>query len=191
MDCDRCGYEVQQVAPRSRRENVLHKDRDITEKTRLVARIECHIRNAPYGNIIKPGERCALRIEDVDRFNRDYTKDQKAMKRRDQDRVLARAAARHVQQVDYEHAIEERRRLEAVDVAKVMAHCARHNLGSESVLYDPVTNVVPEEPSEKGAAQSAIDRRRETFREARARHIQRSANSAEYDPITGELRAFW
>jgi hypothetical protein len=191
MDFDDCGYQLQQVAPRSRKEKVVEKDRDLIEKSRLITRVESHIRYSPYGNIVKPYDESSLRINDVDRFSRDYTVDQRATKRKEHDRLLGRAASRHIQQVDYEHAIEERRKEEAADFAKVMRHCSAHDFGRESVHYDPVTNTVPPETTEKGASQRILDATRETFREARARRIQHMANSTPYDPVTGGLRSFW
>jgi hypothetical protein len=191
MEFDDCGYALQQVAPRSRQTKVVEKDRDLVEKSRLVTRVECYIRHVPYGNIVKPCDESSLRINDVDRFNRDYTRDQEATKLHKHDRLLARAASRHIQQVDYEHAIEARRKLEAATFAKVMNHCSKHDFGTESVFYDPVTNIVPLETTEKGTSQRTLDATRETFREARARRIQHMANSTRYDPITGESRSFW
>jgi hypothetical protein len=73
MEFDDCGSRLQHVAPRSRRAKVVEKGRDLVEKSRLVSRVECHIRHHPYGNIVKPCDESSLRINDVDRFNRDYT----------------------------------------------------------------------------------------------------------------------
>jgi hypothetical protein len=191
MDFDDCDYTVQQVPARSREEKVLNKDRDMVEKSRLAARIESFARYQAVDNIIKPCNGSSCLIDDVERFNRDYTEVQRATKRHAHDRTLARAASRHVQQVDYEEAIEARRRKEAEDFAQLQRHVAQHDFGRESVLYDPVTCVLAPETTDKGATQRKLDARRETFREARARNIQRNANSTPYDPVSGEPRTFW
>jgi hypothetical protein len=191
MDFDDCDYSVQQVPARTRSEKSLHNTRDLVEKSRLASRVECHYRYRPVDNIVKPCDGSSCLIDDVDRFKRDYTEDQRLTKRVAHELMLARAASRHVQQVDYEEAIELRRRLEAEEFAKMQQHVALHDFGKESVLYDPVTNIVPGETTDKGAAQRKLDSRRETFRAARAMRIQHSANSRDYDPVTGQHREFW
>jgi hypothetical protein len=191
MEFEDCDYSVQQVPARSRQEKVLNQDRDMVEKSRLATRVECHYRYHPVDNIIKPCHGSSCIIDDVGRFKRDYTEDQRTTKRIAHELTLARAASRHIQQVEYEEAIELRRKIEVEEFAKLQKHVAQHDFGKESVLYDPVTNVVAPEATEKGAAQRKIDLRRETFREARAKRIQHDNNSTAYDPITGQRRAFW
>lgn len=184
-------YEVQQVQSRTRAEKVLNKDRDAIEKARLAARHEHYERHNIIDNIIKPEDQSSLRIDDVDRFNRDYTQDQRATKAQAHDLMLRRAAARHEQHVWYEKAIEERRRQEEEDAAKVSTMCAEHDFNQESVLYNPVTNEVPDESTQRGMTQKGLDTRKEFLREARAKRIQHHSNSTQYDPITGEPRKFW
>jgi hypothetical protein len=191
MDFDDCDYSVQQVPARPRQEKVLHQDRDMVEKSRLAARVECHARYHGVDNIVKPCSGSSCLIDDVERFNRDYTEVQRNTKQHAHDRMLARAGSRHIQQVDYEDAIEARRKKEAEDFAQLQKHVAQHDFGRESVLYDPVTNAVAPETTEKGSTQRKLDARRETFREARARNIQRNANSTPYDPVSGQPRTFW
>jgi hypothetical protein len=191
MDFDDCDYCVQQVPARSRQEKILNKDRDMIEKSRLAARVESHYRYQGVDNIIKPCNGSSCLIDDADRFKRDYTEDQRTTKRIAHELMLARAASRHVQQVEYEEAIDARRKIEAEEDAKLKKHVAQHDFGRESVLYDPVTNAVPNQNTDKGAAQRKIDARRETFREARALRIQHNANSTAYNPITGQERGFW
>jgi hypothetical protein len=174
-----------------RREKVQARDRDGLEKDRLASRVECHRRFPVYDEIVKPSEQSPIRIDDVDRFDRDYTRDQKTAKQRAHDLTMARAASRHSQQEQYSHSIDDQRRRDAAEVSRLMDHMARHDFGAESVLYDPVTNEVPLETTDKGASQRALDAKRNTFREARARRIQRSQNSTPYDPVTGQLRTFW
>jgi hypothetical protein len=170
---------------------VVIADRDILEKSRILTRVEKHLRNLPYGNIVKPAENSGLHFDDVERFNRDYTLDQKAEKRYNADLTLARAATRHAQQVQYEKSIEEQRRLEALEFSKMQEHVAQHDFLLESVCYNPATNEVPPETTQKGATQKQLDATKEVFREARARRIQRAGNSTQYDPITGYPRTFW
>jgi hypothetical protein len=191
MDFDDCPYSVQQVPPRSRDSKVLVTERDLVEKARICQRVEKHIRVLPYGNIVKEAEDCSGYVDDVDRFNRDYTLDQKATKRMAAELTLARAATRRRQQIAYENAAIEERRLEALEFSKMQDHMRQHNLLDESVCYDPATNQVPPETTPKGAQQRTLDATKETFREARARRIQHMANSEQYDPITGYARTFW
>jgi acyl transferase domain-containing protein len=130
-------------------------------------------------------------IDDVERFNRDYTRDQRTTKRLAHELTLARAGARRSQQAFYREGVEETRRQEAAQAGKVTAHVGQHDFLKESVLYDPVTCVVPPPETENGATQRKLDSQRETFREARALRIQHSQHSTSYDPITGEMRTFW
>ena len=190
MDFDDCDYSCQQIPSRTREEKNLIKNRDAIEKTRLAARHEHFERYKAVDDIIKPIQ-SSSRIDDEDRFNRDYTQEQKKTKEFERQRMLARAAARHEQQVQYERAIEKRREEEAEELAKVMDQCSKHDKNDESVLYNPVTNEVPLEGTEKYAAQMELDTNREIRREARARRIQHNSNSTQYDPITGLPRKFW
>ncbi|OHT15764.1 hypothetical protein TRFO_42301 [Tritrichomonas foetus] len=191
MDFDDCDYSCQQVPSRSRDEKVLMKNRDMIEKTRLAARHENFERHQIVDNIIKPIDESSLAVDDVERFNRDYTQDQKKTKEFEYQRTWARAAHRHQQQVDYEKSIELRREEEKAAAEKIARAVQDHDFNRESTFYDPVTNVVPDETTEKGATQKTLDTRHEFMREARARRIQHNANSTQYDPITGELRSFW
>ncbi|KAK8900628.1 hypothetical protein M9Y10_002957 [Tritrichomonas musculus] len=191
MDFDDCDYSCQQVPSRSRNEKVLMKDRDQIEKTRLAARHECFEHHVIVDNIIKPEQNSSLSIDDVDRFNRDYTQDQKNTKKFEYDRTWARAATRHKLQEEYAKSIELRRQQEEEEAAKVAKEVAKHDFNQESVCYDPVTNIVPDESAFKGSTQRTLDTQRETLRDARARRIQHNANSTQYDPITGQLRNYW
>ena len=191
MDFDDCDYSCQQVPSRSRGEKVLMKDRDQIEKTRLAARHENFEHHVIVDNIIKPEKESALAIDDVDRFNRDYTQDQKTTKNFNYERTWARAATRHRLQDEYERSIENRRKQEEAEAAKVAAEVAKHDFNVESVCYDPVTNQVPGQDTLKGTTQRTLDDQREVMREARARRLQHTMNSTQYDPITGQPRNFW
>jgi PIN domain nuclease of toxin-antitoxin system len=191
MDFEDCDYSVQQVPPRSRQEKVLNQDRDKIERSRLASRVEKYYRYTPPDQILGPVDGTSFKIDDVDRFNRDYTQDQRASKRTAHELLLARANARHSQQMQYQQWVEDRLKMEEADLAKLQAHVSQHDFLQESVLYDPVTCVIPNEGTQKGTAQRIIDTKRETFREARALRIQHSLHSTNYDPITGEKRSFW
>jgi hypothetical protein len=191
MEFEDCPYQCQQVPSRTREDKVVAKDRDALEKSRLVSRVEHHRRFQPYGDIVKPPDQTSVFIDDVDRFNRDYTQDQRTTKRVSAELTLARASARHNQQVEYQKAIEEQRRLEALEFSKMQEHMHQHDFLLESVCYNPATNEVPPEGSPKGTAQRELDATKEQFREARARRIQHCSNSQAYDPITGYPRTFW
>ena len=191
MDFDDCDYSCQQVPSRSRNEKVLMKDRDQIEKTRLAARHECFEHYSIVDDIIKPEQNSSLSIDDVDRFNRDFTQDQKNEKQFDYDRTWARAAKRHKLQEEYAQSIELRRQQEIEEAAKVTKEVAKHDFNQESVCYDLVTNVVPDESTLKGSTQRTLDTQRETLRDARARRIQHMMNSTQYDPITGQPRNYW
>lgn len=191
MEFDDCDYACQQVPSRTRQEKVQKRDRDMVEKQRLAQRHECYERHTIIDNIVKPEPASAYTIDDVDRFNRDFCQDQKNTKQRDHELMLARAGARRKQQIEYEESIELRRKLEAEEKAKVDKLVAQHDFNQESVLYDPVTCVLPSESTDKGATQKTLDTKKEFLRDARARRIQHNANSTRYDPITGEERNFW
>lgn len=190
MDFD-TDYTPQQVPSRTRDEKLLVRDRDQLEKARLAARHEHFERHQIIDNLVKPAEGSSMRIDDTERFNRDYTQDQRWTKQNEYDRIWGRAAGRRAQQVAYAEAIEERRRQEAAEAAKIAATMSEHDFNKESVLYNPVTNEVPDETTEKGQTQRGLDTRREFLRDARARRIQHCACSTQYDPITGEERTFW
>ena len=190
MDFD-TDYTPQQVQSRTREEKIVNRDRDLLEKTRLVARRENFERHEMIGNIVKPDKPCSLMVDDVDRFNRDYTLDQKATKEHEYERTWGRAAGMRKQQIAYAEAIEERRRQEAAEVAKAVKIYGEHDFNQESVLYNLVTCELPGEETEKGQTQRGIDTRRELLREARARRIQHCSHSTQYDPITGQERSFW
>ena len=191
MDFADCDYDVQQVVPRSRAEKDILRDHDMIEKTRLAARREHFERHPLIDNVVKPEMTSALHIDDVDRFNRDYTKDQKAQKQDEYDRTWGRAAKKSQQQVEYQKSIELRRELEAAEQAKIDKVVSQHDFNRESVNYDLVTNIVPDESTQRGMTQRTMDTQREMLRTERARRIQHSTNSTQYNPITGEMRDFW
>ena len=80
---------------------------------------------------------------------------------------------------------------EIEEAAKVSKEVAKHDFNQESVCYDPVTNVVPDETTLKGSTQRTLDTQKETLRDARARRIQHMMNSTQFDPITGQPRNYW
>ncbi|KAH0785234.1 ras-related protein RHN1 [Histomonas meleagridis] len=164
MEFDDCDYSCQQIPSRTREEKNLIKNRDAIEKTRLAARHEHFERYQAVDDIIKPIQSSSC-IDDVDRFNRDYTQDQKRTKEFERQRMLARAAAKHEQQVQYERAIEKRREEEAEEMAKVMDQCSKHDKNNESTLYNPVTNQDPLEGTKQYTAQLELDKDREFRRE--------------------------
>ena len=192
MQFDDCDYQVQQVKPRTRGEKVEAVDRDTVEKRRLAQRVEHFERFDPQHNYVKPDPvNKTYSIDDVDRFNRDYTVDQKQTKQYEQQMVQLRAANRRKQQEDYQAAIELRRKEEELEAQKVEDHLAQHDFNVESVNYDPVTCIVPDQTTKRGQTQHAEDASKEFRREARARRIAHNQNSTQYDPITGQPRNFW
>lgn len=191
MEFDNCEYSVQQVAARTRDEKVKAIDRDTIEKQRLAARHEHFERHHIIDNLVKPESSAPYSVDDVERFNRDYTMDQKTKKIKDHEMMLARAAHRRQQQEDYEKSIELRRQIEAEEDRKRQGISGAHDFNVESVLYDPVTNLAPAETTDRGATLRTQDATHEFRREARARRIYHNANSVKYDPITGEERKFW
>ena len=192
MDFDDCDYQVQQVKPRTRGEKVEAVDRDTVEKRRLAQRVEHFERFNPHNNYIKPDPiNTTYSIDDVDRFNRDYTVDQKRSKEYEKQMVQLRAQNRRKQQEDYQAAIELRRQEEELEAQKVDNHLAQHDFNVESVNYDPVTCIVPDQTTIRGKTQHAEDADKEFRREARARRIAHNQNSTQYDPITGQPRNFW
>jgi hypothetical protein len=191
MDFDDCGYELQQVQARTRREKVRGKTRDDIEKSRLAERVEGHQRYVPPGDLVASPPDSSLHISDIDRFNRDYTEEQRTTRRILQGLTLARAGANRRQLANYMQYIEERRAREQADSDMITRHYARHDFCRESVLYDPVTCIVPTETTDKGRTQRSLDALRENSREARALSIQHRMHSTDYNPITGDARPFW
>jgi hypothetical protein len=191
MDFGDCDYAVQQVVPRSREEKILNKNRDSIERARIAARCEHHTRYTPVDEIVKPASGTSFTIDDVDRFNRDYTQDQRTTKRMARELLLARASVCLTHQNRFLQWVEERRKTEAAQDAKVLAHVGQHDFLRESVLYDPVTCTLAGEETERGREQRTRDAQKETVRRARALKIQHDQSSTSYDPITGEQRTFW
>lgn len=191
MDFDNTPYSVQQIPARSRNEKVTAVDRDAIEKQRLAMRHECFERHNPINDPVKPVPEASYAIDDVERFNRDYCAEQRAYKQATTEMIWKRAAHRHMQQEEYKKQIETRRLQEEADEKKRLDLSAVHDFNEESVLYDPVTNQVPDATTKKGSTQMALDTTKMMRREARAKRIYHASNSNQYDPITGELRQYW
>jgi len=191
MNFEDCDYSVQQIPSRTREEKIKSVDRDAIEKERLAKRREHFERNVIVDNIVKPEATAPYHIDDVDRFDRDYTKDQKQSKEMENTKTWARATAYKKQQMQYEESIKIRRETEELEETKKMTLNATRDFNQESVLYDPVTNASPPQHTIKGSALKNLDDDKEMRREARARRIYHNSNSVEYDPITGEKRKFW
>ena len=190
MDFD-TPYQVQQIPARTRAEKVQSVGRDAIEKQRLAMRHECFERHNPIDDPVKPVPESSYSIDDVDRFNRDYCADQKAMKKAETDMIWKRAAHRKQQQEEYERQIEARRAQDAEDEKKRADISGSHDFNEESVLYDPVTNTIPDSTTKRGSQLLTQDAEKAIRREARAKRIYHNSNSTKYDPITGELRQNW
>ena len=184
-------YQVQQIPARTRDEKVLAVGRDAIEKHRLAMRHEHFERHHPIDDPVKPVPEAAYAIDDVERFNRDICADQRAYKQATHDMIWKRAAHRHLQQEQYQKSIETRRIQEEEDAKKRADISGAHDFNQESVLYDPITNVVPDATTQKGSTQLAMDTDKLMRREARAKRIYHASNSTQYNPITGELREHW
>ena len=190
MDFEDSPYSVQQIHARTRSEKVNQVDRDAIEKQRLAARHEHYERHNPVSDPVKPNPDASYAIDDVERFNRDYCADQKAEKKAGTEMIWKRAAHRRMQQEEYERQIEARRKYEE-DEARKKIEASNGDFNEESVLYDPITNGVPDETTKKGATLRERDMNLATKREIRAKRIYHASNSNQYDPITGELRPHW
>ena len=190
MDFD-TPYQVQQIPARTRNEKFQSVNRDAIEKKRLAMRHECYERHNPIDDPIKPIPEASYSIDDVDRFNRDYCADQKALKAAENELIWKRAAARRVQQEEYAKSIEARRIQEAEESKKRADISGARDFNEGSVLYNPVTNSAPDASTKKGTMLLEQDTEKMIRREARAKRIYRASNSTKYNPITGELRENW
>jgi hypothetical protein len=160
----------------------------VLKKSRIAARVEGHQRYTPVDEIIKPVPATSQRIDDVDRFNRDYTQNQRTTKRMARELFLARANPCSTQQGRFFQWIEERRKAETAADAK--SHVGRHDFLKESVLCNPTTCELTKEETENGMTQRLRDTQKDTLRKARTLNIQHDQRSISYDPITGEQRTF-
>ena len=191
MEFEECDYNVQQVKPRTRNEKINSVDRDMIDKQRLVNRKENFQRNPFIENIVKPEKETPFNIDDIDRFERDFTKDQKEEKEFKHILMLSRAAGRKKLQDEYEKSILLRREVELEDENKRKSISSKNDFNEESVLYDPITNNAPFHNEKKENSLKDFDNNKEFRRDARAKRIYHSSNSVSYDPITGEKRNFW